>query len=308
MEIGLQAALLAIGFLLLVKGADWFVAGASALAEKCKIPPLVIGLTVVAMGTSLPEASVSISAALKGNAEITVGNIVGSNILNILIILGLSALFHPLLVKKTTLRYELPFLTGITGLLLLQGQDGTISRADGLILLCFFALYVIYLLLLAKKKPETDKNNAYQQKLWKIVLLVVLGLAATVVGSALAVDAACVIARLLGMSERFIGLTIVALGTSLPELFTSVSAARRGDSDLAIGNIVGSNIFNILLIIGLSAAILPVPFAPDFRFDCLAAIAAAVLLLFCCGKNNKLKRWHGAMLLAVYAVYFFIIF
>ncbi len=132
MEMGLQAALLAIGFLLLVKGADWFVAGASALAEKCKIPPLVIGLTVVAMGTSLPEASVSISAALKGNAEITVGNIVGSNILNILIILGLSALFHPLLVKKTTLRYELPFLTGITGLLLLQGQDGTISQADGL--------------------------------------------------------------------------------------------------------------------------------------------------------------------------------
>ena len=304
MEMGLQAALLAIGFLLLVKGADWFVAGASALAEKCKIPPLVIGLTVVAMGTSLPEASVSISAALKGNAEITVGNIVGSNILNILIILGLSALFHPLLVKKTTLRYELPFLTGITGLLLLQGQDGTISQADGLILLCFFALYVIYLLLLAKKKPETDKNNAYQQKLWKIVLLVVLGLAATVVGSALAVDAACVIARLLGMSERFIGLTIVALGTSLPELVTSVTAAKKGKPDIAIGNIVGSNIFNILFVVGISSLIRPVAFAEGFRFDSAVSAAAALLLIVFCAGRKKLRRWHGAAMLLGYVLYF----
>lgn len=307
MEMVLQAALLAIGFLLLVKGADWFVAGASALAEKCKIPPLVIGLTVVAMGTSLPEASVSISAALKGSAEITVGNIVGSNILNILIILGISALLHPLLVKKTTLRYELPFLVGVTALLLLQGQDGAISLADGLLQLFLFALYLLYLLILAKKKPEMDKNDTNAHKLWKILLLAIGGLAATVAGSVLAVDAATAIARLLGMSERFIGLTIVALGTSLPELFTSVSAARRGDSDIAIGNIVGSNIFNILFIVGLSATIIPVPFAAAFRFDCLVAIAAAVLLLLCCAKSQKLKRWHGALLLAAYAIYFVMI-
>lgn len=307
MEMLLQILLLAVGFVMLVKGADWFVDGASGIAEKFKIPQLVIGLTIVAMGTSAPEAAVSISAALKGSADITIGNIVGSNILNILIILGLSAVITTLAVAKSTVHYELPFLICITVLLGLQGLDGTISLLDGIVQLVLFAAYLVYLLIMAKKNPE-EPEKPKQLKLWKALLFTVIGLGLVVWGSDLAVDAATSIARILGLSERFIGLTIVALGTSLPELFTSVSAARKGNADIAIGNIVGSNIFNILFVVGLSALIVPVPFASGFLFDTIVATAAAVLLLLCCIKGRKLKRWHGIVMLLGYVAYFIAIF
>lgn len=302
----IQILILAAGFVLLVKGADWFVDGASAIAEKLRIPPLIIGLTIVAMGTSAPEAAISISAALKGSADITIGNILGSNILNILIILGLSAVIAPLAVERTTTRRDLPFLLGISLLLLVQGWDGSVALLDGLILVVLFAAYLIYLLVRARQQPQDSSEKTARRSLWRI-LLTAVGLAAIVLGSNLAVDAACAIARILGMSERFIGLTIVALGTSLPELFTSATAAYKGNADIAIGNIVGSNIFNVLLVVGLSAVIVPVPFAAAFRFDSAVAIAATAFLLICCAGSGTLKRRHGALMLAGYLAYFWAI-
>ena len=307
MEIFVWVLILAVGIVLLVKGADWFVSGASGLAARLGIPPLIIGLTVVAMGTSLPEAAVSISAVIKGNADITIGNVVGSNILNILIILGLSAIITALSVEKSTIKYELPFLTGISVLLVLQGLDGSIGLADGMVQVILFGLYLVYLFLSARKKNtdgEEETVNKRNKKVWQIILLCIFGLAMTVAGSSMAVDAACGIAEKIGMSERFIGLTIVALGTSLPELVTSVTAARKGSSDIAIGNIVGSNIFNILFVVGISALIRPVAFAEGFRFDGAVSAAVSLLLILFCVKDRKLKRRHGAVMLAGYALYF----
>lgn len=315
MEMFVWILVLSIGLVLLVKGADLFVEGASALAARLGVAQLVIGLTVVAMGTSLPEAAVSISAVIKGNADITIGNVVGSNILNIFIILGLSALITPLAVEKSTVTIELPFLTGISVLLLLQGLDGTIGLADGIVQIVLFILYLTYLFWTARKSnAQMNAFNAHpnedfptkrtQKAVWKILVLCVLGLAMTVIGSSLAVDAACGIAKKIGMSERFIGLTIVALGTSLPELVTSVTAARKGNADIAIGNIVGSNIFNILFVVGISALVRPVTFAQGFRFDSVVSAAAALCLILFCHRDKTLKRPHGALLLAGYAIYF----
>lgn len=304
MEILLQIILLCVGFFMLVKGADLFVDGSSGIAMKFKIPQLVIGLTIVAMGTSAPEAAVSITAALKGNADITVGNIVGSNILNILIILGLSALITPLMVAKSTIKSEIPFMILISFLLLGIGYDGTIGLLEGIILLVVFLIYLGYLFLLALKDRDKADEDIKEISVAKALIWTVVGLFLIVFGSNVTVDAATKIAQVLGLSERFIGLTIVALGTSLPELFTSVSAARKGNADIAIGNIVGSNIFNILFVIGVSASIIPVPFAVGFRFDTIVAVAAAVLLLVCSLKDNQLKRWAGPVFLLTYAVYF----
>lgn len=304
MEILLQIILLCVGFFMLVKGADLFVDGSSGIATKFKIPQLVIGLTIVAMGTSAPEAAVSITAALKGNADITVGNIVGSNILNILIILGISALITPLMVAKSTIKAEIPFMILITFLLLGVGYDGTIGLLEGIILLVVFLIYLGYLFLLALKDRDKADEDIKEISVAKALIWTVVGLFLIVFGSNVTVDAATKIAQVLGLSERFIGLTIVALGTSLPELFTSVSAARKGNADIAIGNIVGSNIFNILFVIGVSASIIPVPFAVGFRFDTIVAVVAAVLLLVCSLKDNQLKRWAGPVFLLTYAVYF----
>ncbi|MBQ9167872.1 MAG: calcium/sodium antiporter [Oscillospiraceae bacterium] len=303
MHMVIQLLLLVVGFVMLVKGADWFVDGASNIAAKFKIPQLVIGLTIVAMGTSAPEAAVSITAALQGSADITIGNIVGSNILNVLVILGLSAVIIPIAVAKSTVHIETPFLIVITVVLLLLGLDGTISLLDGIILVILFIAYLAYLLYMAKHNPE-EPEEGKQLKLWQALLATVVGLVLIVFGSDIAVDAASEIARVLGLSERFIGLTIVALGTSLPELFTSVTAARKGNADIAIGNIVGSNVFNILFVVGLSSLVTPVPFASNFIVDTLVATAAVVFLLLATLKNKKLVRWHGIVMLLGYAAYF----
>ncbi len=307
MEILLQLLLLAIGFVLLVKGADWFVDGTSGIATRLKIPQLVIGLTIVAMGTSAPEAAVSITAALKGSAEITIGNIVGSNILNIFIILGLSALVTPLAVAKSTIKIDIPVVIAITGILVGMGYDGTVTLLEGLLLLVIFASYIGYLMYVAFKERKENDEEVKDISIAKACIWTLVGLCLIVLGSDVAVDAATNIAKILGLSERFIGLTIVALGTSLPELFTSVSAAKKGNADIAIGNIVGSNIFNILFVVGLSAMVIPVPFAKGFRFDAIVSAIAAVLLLLCVLKDKKLNRWAGVLMLLSYAVYFAII-
>lgn len=314
----IQILLLVLGFALLVKGADWFVDGSSGIAAKFGIPQLVIGLTIVAMGTSAPEAAVSITAAFAGNAEITIGNIVGSNVLNILLILGITALVYPVSVQKSTQIIDIPVVLLATALLFVLGFDGNISRIDGVIMLFVFALYLFYLFWDAKRPKQIEINpektvseeNEQQIKdlpLTKAILITVLGLILIVAGSKFVVDSATLIATELGLSQRFIGLTIVALGTSLPELFTSVTAALKKNSDIAVGNIVGSNIFNILFIVGLSGLIIPVPFASAFRFDTIASgIAAIILLLFSLPKK-RLSRFSGIIMLLCYAVYFYMI-
>lgn len=303
MEIALQFVLLALGFVMLGKGADWFVEGAAGIAMRFGIPQLVIGLTIVAMGTSAPEAAVSIAAAVKGNADITIGNIVGSNILNILVILGLAASIVPIAVARSTVRIEIPFMIGVTALLFYQGRDSSISLADGGVLMVAFAAYMMYLYTMAMKSNVDSDLEEPGLPLGRCLLGAVGGLALIIAGSNVTVGAATSIATYAGLSERFIGLTIVALGTSLPELFTSVAAARRGNADIAIGNIVGSNIFNILFVVGLSSLIIDIPFASAFNFDTYVALGAAVLLWLCVLRTQLLQRWAGALMLMCYAAY-----
>lgn len=305
MELLVQVLLLIVGFVMLVKGADWFVDGAAGLADRFGIPQLVIGLTIVAMGTSAPEAAVSITAALKGSAGIAVGNIVGSNILNVLIILGLTACVATLSVAKSTIRIELPYMIAISLLLLLFGWTGNeITFWEGVGLWVAFLLYLGYLFRMAKKNKETPPEEASSRPLWMLLVLSIIGLALIVWGSDVTVSAATALARYFGMSERFIGLTIVALGTSLPELFSSLTAARKGNADIAIGNIVGSNIFNILFVLGTTALITPVPFAARFTVDTIVAVLVGVLLLVCVARSKKLTKPTGILMLAAYAAYF----
>lgn len=308
MNVVLQLLLLVVGFVMLVKGADWFVEGASRLAEKFGIPQLVIGLTIVAMGTSLPEAAVSTSAALKGSAEITIGNVLGSNIMNVLLILGITSVISPLLVQKSTVRYEIPMVIGASVLLPALGVfDGDVGRIDGVILLAGMVLYLLYLLHMAKKgqpAAEESKETEKSFKMLNVILMIVAGGVMIVAGSDISVDAATELARIFGMSERLIGLTIVAFGTSLPELVTSATAALKGKADIAVGNIVGSNIFNILFVVGISSVITPVIYARAFVIDSIACIGTSVLLWLFVLRKNKLNRLQGALMLLCYAGYF----
>lgn len=306
MDILLQIVLLAIGFAMLMKGADWFVEGASAVADRLGIPLIVIGLTIAAMGTSLPEAAVSISAATKGSAGITIGNVVGSNIMNILLILGIASVIVPLAVQKSTRRIEIPYMIAITVLFGVLGYTGEmVTRVEGGILWIAFLIYLGYLLWMAKKGKEDNEPDEKQKSLPVQLLMILTGLICIVLGSDFVVDGATEIAKVIGISERIIGLTIVAFGTSLPELVTSIAAARRGNADIAIGNIVGSNVFNILFVAGTSALISPVVFESKFVLDTAVATATAVLLLVCvCNKEGKLKRSGGIIMLAAYVAYF----
>lgn len=304
LELLLQFVLLAVGFLMLVKGADVFVDGAAGIADKFGIPQLVIGLTIVAMGTSAPEAAVSITAALKENADITIGNIVGSNILNILIILGVTSVIVAVSVQKSTVRYEIPFMLVITVMLAIFGYtSGHITFWEGIIFWIAFTIYLAYLFIMAMKNKE-EVEETKKRPVWMLLLFVVIGIVLVVWGSDVTVDAATMIARAAGLSQRFIGLTIVALGTSLPELVTSVSAARKGKADIAIGNIVGSNIFNILFVVGTTALITPVVFKPEFMIDTMISLAAGILLWLCVFRDRKLGRAGGIIMLLGYVAYF----
>lgn len=303
--------LLVAGFVLLIKGADIFVDGASKVAAKMRIPLIVIGLTIVAFGTSASEAAISITSACQGTAGIAVGNVIGSNILNVLLILGISALFAKLPVKKTTLKYEIPFVAFITLVLLGIGCLGwDLNRIDGIILAVLFVLFFIYLIKLSKSGSGTADDDVPEltekDTVPKMILFILLGLAFIVFGSDATVAGASEIASQLGVSDRIIGLTIVAFGTSLPELVTSVTAARKGKTDIAIGNIIGSNIFNILFVGGIAAIVSPqpIPFQPSFIIDSIVAFISAVVLGLFVLKNKSLGKAGGITMLVMYGAYF----
>ena len=305
MTILLQLVLLVVGFVFLVKGADWFVDGAAGIAAKFGIPQLVIGLTIVAMGTSAPEAAVSITAATQGNADITIGNILGSNILNVLIILGITAVITNVAVKKSTLKVEIPFAIAISVILTVFGLTGNrITRAEGIALLILFAGFLYYLYRMTISGENAPEEEDEEKSIVKLILLSIIGVILIIKGSDIVVDSASELAAIFGMSQRFIALTIVALGTSLPELVTSAVAATKGKADIAIGNIVGSNIFNILFVVGTVSLIIPVPFAANFMVDAMVAIGSVVLLWLCLFRDRVLQRMNGVLFLLAYLGYF----
>lgn len=302
----IQLGFLAVGLAVLVKGADWFVDGAAGLAKKFGIPELVIGLTIVAMGTSLPEAAVSITGALKGSAGIAIGNVVGSNICNILLILGVTAAITSLRIQQSTIRCEIPFMIFISGVLLAMGMSGgVITRMEGGVLWGLFVVYLIYLKFLTDKTPEPaePKDKEELPSVGKCVGLIILGAAMIIYGSDLAVQGATTLARLFGLSDRLIGLTIVAIGTSLPELAASAVAALKGNAGIAVGNIVGSNIFNILFVLGTTTLIVPVRFAEEFVQDGIINVGVGLFLWASVFRTGKAGRPLGVTMLALYTAY-----
>lgn len=309
----LTYVLFPIGLLLLLKGADMLVDGASSIAKRLRVPGIVIGLTIVAFGTSMPELMVSILAAARGSTEIAIGNVIGSNIANILLILGVSAVIHPVAAKRNTVLKEIPFsllaalVVGVLAndVLLDQAASSVIGRADGLILIAFFIIFLYYIFgIIETEAPEADPDIPVFGH-GRSVALVALGLAGLVVGGRWLVDGAVLIAQSFGVSESLIGLTVVAVGTSLPEFATSAVAAYKRRSDIAIGNVVGSNIFNIFWVLGISATIRPLPFSPAGNVDVMMAAGASLILFFAMyvGKRHVLERWQGAALTLSYAAY-----
>lgn len=305
------------GLLLILFGANWLTEGASSLAKQLAIPPIVIGLTVVAFGTSAPELTVSVVSALKGSADMAIGNVVGSNIFNTLLIVGCTALVSPIVINNSTLRREIPFsiLASVVLLLLICDQEingaisNTLSRSDGLILLCFFTIFLSYTFSIAMKNRDMDTPKEVEQvnsmPWWKIAISILGGLAGLIIGGQLFVDGASVIARNLGVSESLIGLTLVAGGTSLPELATSIVAALKKNPEIAIGNVIGSNLFNIFFVLGTSATITPLRVAGIQSLDLWVLVISSVLLFvvgLCFGKR-VIKRWEGAGLVFLYLAY-----
>ena len=302
----LKYILLVGGFFLLIKGADLFVDGSSAAAKMLRVSPLIIGMTIVAMGTSLPETSVSVSAAIVGKNELAISNVVGSNIFNLMVVCGMCALLCPLKIDGESLKRDFPFSIVIAGLLMLVGWLGwTVGRIDGIILLLLFAGFLIIMIRSAKKQ-QTENGGEDEFKampVWKLLLFIIIGMAAIGIGGKMVVSGASDIARRFGMSDNLIGMTVVALGTSLPELVTSVVAAKKNEVDMALGNVIGSNIFNILLVLGVAAAIHPVAFTMANLVDTAVLIAMSGLVLLFCIRKKQLVRWQGALMLLIYAGY-----
>lgn len=294
--------LLVVGFVLLIKGADFFVDGASSVAKLLKVPSVIIGLTIVAMGTSAPEAAVSISAGLSGSSDIALSNVIGSNIFNLLIVVGVSAIICPMTTEKIIMKRDIWWSLGAAAAILIMMLDMKISRIEGVLLICGMVTYIAVLVVDALKKRDTGDEVKTMSPL-KSVLCIVGGLAAIIVGGDLVVDSACDIAAAFGMSEALIGLTIVAVGTSLPELVTSIVAARKGDSGLALGNVVGSNIFNILFILGSASALSTINVAPELFIDTAILIGVTLMMYFLCRSKDKTSRGEGALCVLVYAAY-----
>lgn len=311
--------LLLLGFLLLIKGADLFVEGSSSIARLLRIPSIIIGLTVVAFGTSMPEASVSITAALSGKNDLSLSNVVGSNIFNLLVVVGVSAAIYPMKVQPSVLKKDLPFSILISGALLLmcipsayRGMRVSIlSRTEGIVLLAAFFIYVAFTVREALKARQTDAPAddpdgpaPAARPIPLILLYIVLGMAGIVLGGDLVVDSASAIALTFGWSETFIGLTIVALGTSLPELVTSVVAARKGESDLSLGNAIGSNIFNILLVLGVSAALHPIAVNIFTVYDTIFLIVSSIIVYLFAIHKQDLDRREGLLMIPLYVLFF----
>lgn len=315
MQYWMSYVILVIGFALLTKGADFFVEGAAAVAKKLKVPAFIIGMTIVAMGTSAPECAVSVTAALKGNNQLAVSNAVGSNIFNLMVVCGACALVVPLAVKTSVLRREFPFSILVAVLLLAAGMAGMeIGRGDGILLLTVFVVFLYWMVRTAIKarsqqesvhKQEQDGMDEDVRDLSAIrcIIYIIGGLAAIVLGGDWVVDGASVIAQSFGMSQNLVGLTVVAFGTSLPELVTSFTAARKNQSDMALGNVIGSNIFNVLLILGLAAAISPMTFNMENVIDTIILVIMSIEVYFFSRKDHDIRRSEGIIMLAEYAAY-----
>jgi cation:H+ antiporter len=308
----LPSILLIIGLLLLVKGGDWLVTGSSSIARKYGISELVIGLTIVAFGTSAPELIVSILAAVDKHPEIALGNVIGSNNFNLLIVLGLSGILAPISVQVATIRKEIPLSLGAAFLLLLLANDSFIGngqnmlgRFDGFILMVCFSGFLFYVWRSMKNGVVPEVQTSVVLSTWKSVIFIVVGLGALIGGGKLVVTSAVDLARMFNVSEKVIGLTIVAIGTSLPELVTSLVAMRKGKSDIAIGNVIGSNIFNIFLILGVGALIQPMNYATQFNQDLLLLIFSTILLIMAMftGSRRRLDRWEALIFVAIYVAY-----
>ena len=312
--------LLAVGFAFLVKGADFFVEGSSSIAKKLKVPPIIIGLTIVAMGTSLPETAVSVTASLVQNNELAVSNVVGSNIFNLMFVIGVCSILTPIMVQKATVVRDIPLSLGCALLLLVLGISGlgdkagmTLGHADGIIFLIVFAGYIFTMVRSAMKaraagqKVEIEGveecDNMKEMSYGKSILFLIVGAAAIAFGGDLTVDTASRIAIELGMSQTLVGLTIVSIGTSLPELVTSVVAARKNEVDVAVGNAVGSNIFNILMVLGISSAISPVALIRENIIDIVLLMVFSVMVWIFAGTRKKIERKEGIIMVVVYLVY-----
>lgn len=300
--------LLIIGFILLIKGADFFVEGSSAVAKKLRVPSIIIGLTIVAMGTSLPECSVSITAAITGNNGLAVSNAVGSNIFNLMVVCGFCALFTPLVVDKSSLIKEFPFSMLCAVLLAVFGYAGmTLGRGDGLILLALFLCFVAWMLKTAlkarSKTSSLEENNMVLLPGWRCAVYILGGIIAIKFGGDFVVEGASAIAFKFGLSQNLIGLTIVACGTSLPELVTSVVAAKKNELDMALGNVIGSNIFNILFVLGIAAAISPIAFAMENIIDITVLVAISVIVWIFAWTKKRIDRAEGAVMVIIYAAY-----
>ena len=303
----MQYVMLIVGFIMLIKGADLFVDGSSGLAKRLHVPTMAIGLTVVAMGTSLPEAAVSVSAAVQGRNDMALSNALGSNMFNILAVVGVCAMIAPISIKKSTLLYEFPMSVIVVGVLLAMGLIGnSVDRIDGIILIGLFLVFMFYTVTAAKRSRISESAEPVTRRIMpggQCAFLIIFGAAAIGFGGYFTVDSAARIARSFGISENVIGLTIVAVGTSLPELFTSIVAAKKRETDLALGNVIGSNIFNILFVLGSASVISPISFLRNNMIDSIALIAMSILTVCFCAEKRRLRRWEGAAMAAVYIGY-----
>lgn len=298
---------LVVGFILLIKGADFFVEGSSSVAKMLRVPSLIIGMTIVAMGTSFPECSVSINASIAGSNALAISNAVGSNIFNLMVVCGVCTLFCPLAVDKGTLKKEFPFSIIVALVLLGLGSAGMVlGRVDGIVMSVIFAGFLYWMVISAKKARAESQDNEEEYEImpiWKCIFYIIGGIIAIIAGGDVVVDSATKIAEQFGMSENLIGLTVVAFGTSLPELVTSVVAAKKNEVDMALGNVIGSNIFNILLVLGVAAAISPVAFIMENIIDILVLVVMSLIVWVFAWSKQKLVRGEGIVMLLMYAAY-----
>lgn len=317
MDIALQLVLLVAGFIVLIKGADWLIDGASSTASHFKVSKMLIGLTIIAFGTGAPELAVSISSLVNGTTDMLLGNVIGSNILNILLLIGIAALIRPIRIKKDTISKELPLLLLIStalivlflDTLLMNADANTISRADGLICLLFFAIFIFYIISMARKnrKSKTSAKEVEKPKfkLGLSLILILVGLVGVVGGSELVVTSASNIATAIGISDRMIALTVIAFGTSLPELITTIKAAKKGETELLVGNIIGSNIFNICIVLGLPVTLFGTITPDSFEIlDIVMLVGSTVILLLVARSGHKISRLEGALMLTIFATYY----
>ncbi len=298
---------LVVGFILLIKGADFFVEGSSSIAKMLRVPSLIIGMTIVAMGTSFPECSVSINASLAGSNALAISNAVGSNIFNLMVVCGVCTLFCPLAVDKGTLKKEFPFSIIVALILLGLGSYGMVlGHIDGIIMSVIFAGFLYWMVISAKKARAESQDNEEEYEImpvWKCIFYIIGGIVAIIAGGDVVVDSATKIAGQFGMSENLIGLTVVAFGTSLPELVTSVVAAKKNEVDMALGNVIGSNIFNILLVLGVAAAISPIAFIMENIIDIVVLVVMSLIVWVFAWSKQKLVRGEGIVMLLMYAAY-----